>query len=237
MSTGTRFCGTHVLHLSAIPSERDIETAQYALNSVRNDIRERLAEAARRGNAPVGFAVSHQEKSLQLKFARQSGSWLSRMRTSIQGGVARESFHTADLRILIQFLITSQFHKSWKVWKHLNIRWVATLKDCGKDTRQKSFGTRLREWYTMRLAGFSQCTVLSESSAWVCFLIMVDIWDSRRCEVHTQCYFPSCEPIFVLFDVSGPPHRFTLLPVHSLVHVTWSNRSPIREACRCHPTN
>ena len=65
-STGICLRDTHILHSSAIPSEQDIETAQYALNSVRNDIRQRLAEAARRDNTPVGF-VSGEGLQLNLQ--------------------------------------------------------------------------------------------------------------------------------------------------------------------------
>ncbi|KAF5329522.1 hypothetical protein D9619_009069 [Psilocybe cf. subviscida] len=49
------------------PSEQDIDTAQYALNSVRNDMKQRREEAARRdGSSP-------------------QGSWLSRVGSSFRG--------------------------------------------------------------------------------------------------------------------------------------------------------
>ncbi|PPQ71403.1 hypothetical protein CVT26_011118 [Gymnopilus dilepis] len=50
-----------------VPSERDIDTAQYALTSVRNDMRERRAEAARRQGAET------------------QGSWFSRAGSSFRG--------------------------------------------------------------------------------------------------------------------------------------------------------
>ncbi|KAF8154275.1 Abscisic acid G-protein coupled receptor-domain-containing protein [Crassisporium funariophilum] len=53
---------------SAVPSEQDIDTAQYALTSVRNDMRTRREEATRREGSTV------------------EGSWFSRVGASFRGG-------------------------------------------------------------------------------------------------------------------------------------------------------
>jgi len=153
------------------PAVRDIYRFSWysfkcnTLNSVRNDIKQRLAEAARRDNTFHCFASG---EGLQLNLQGRMTPGCPRMRTSIQGGVARESFHSPHLRILIQS-ITSQFHKSWK-----NIRWAATLKHCPKD---KGFGRLFAAYCIIR---FISVSALPR---------MVDNQDSRHCEVR---YVPSC---------------------------------------------
>ncbi|KAF9559011.1 hypothetical protein CPC08DRAFT_709138 [Agrocybe pediades] len=70
----------------SVPTERDIDTAQYALTSIRNDMRERQSEAARRaGNSPSGDA-----------------SWFSRVGASFRGGGDSLSQELAGLTALEQ---------------------------------------------------------------------------------------------------------------------------------------
>jgi hypothetical protein len=86
-----------------VPSDQDIDTAQYALTSIRNDMQQRRTEVARRDGST------------------NQASWFSRVGSTFRGG---------DSRTFLSFTSPEwvfdgrkpQLRKSCKDWRRLNIR-------------------------------------------------------------------------------------------------------------------
>ena len=86
-----------------VPSDQDIDTAQYALTSIRNDMQQRRADMARRDGST------------------NQASWFSRVGSSFRGGDSRTFFSSISLEWMFHGR-KYQLRKSCKDWRHSNIR-------------------------------------------------------------------------------------------------------------------
>lgn len=84
-----------------VPSDQDIDTAQYALTSIRNDMQQRRTEVARRDGST------------------NQASWFSRVGSTFRGGDSRACFFTSLQWV---FYVGFQFRKSCKDWRRSNIK-------------------------------------------------------------------------------------------------------------------